>query len=53
MSVIEGVLAKYPKSEAQDKVLDNNADQIGMWKCWFLRRGVNPGVPREKQKVLV
>ena len=27
--------------EAHNKVLDNNPDQIGIWKCWFLRRGKN------------
>ena len=27
--------------EAHDKVLDNNPDPIGIWKCMFLRRGEN------------
>ena len=30
---------RSPKPEAHDKVLDNNPDRIGIWKCWFLRRG--------------
>ena len=30
-----------PEPEAHDKVLDNNPDRIGIWKCWFVRRGVN------------
>ena len=32
---------RSPEPEAHDKVLDNNPDQIGIWKCWFLRRGEN------------
>ena len=30
-----------PEPVAHDKVLDDNPDQIGIWKCWFLRRGEN------------
>ena len=30
-----------PKPEAHDKVLDNNSDRIGIWKCRFLRKGEN------------
>ena len=33
------MLAWSPEPEAHDKVLDNNPDWIGIWKCWFLRRG--------------
>ena len=36
MSRTRGVLAQFPESEAHDKVLDNNPDRIGIWKCWFL-----------------
>ena len=32
---------RSPEPEAYDKVLDNNPDQIVIWKCWFLRRGEN------------
>ena len=35
------MLAQSPQPEAHDKVLDNNPDQIGIWKCWFLKRGEN------------
>ena len=37
----QGALARPPEPEAHDKVLDNNPDRIGIWKCWFLRRGRN------------
>ena len=30
-----------------DKVLDNNQDRIGIWKCWFLRRGENQSTHKE------
>ena len=43
MSITRGVLAQSPEPEARDKVLDNNPDRIGIWKCWFLRRGDIPG----------
>ena len=36
-----GVLAPSPEPEAHDKMLDNNPDEFGIWKCWFLRRGEN------------
>ena len=36
-----------PKPEAHDKVLDNNPDQIEIWKCWFLRRGENRSTRRK------
>ena len=35
------MLPQSPEPEAHDKVLDNNPDRIGIWKCWFLRRGEN------------
>ena len=35
----QGVLERSSVPEAHDKVLDNNPDRIGIWKCWFLRRG--------------
>ena len=41
MSITWGVLAQSPEPEAHDKVLGNNPDRIGIWKCWFLRRGEN------------
>ena len=38
MSIItRGVLPRSPKPEDHDKVLDNNADVIEIWKGWFLR----------------
>ena len=36
MSITRGVLAQSPEPETNDKVLDNNPDRIGIWKCWFL-----------------
>ena len=41
MSITRGVLAQSPEQEAHDKVLDNNPDQIGIWKFWFLSREEN------------
>ena len=41
MLIARGVLAQYLEPEAHDKVLDNYPDRIGIWKCWFLRRGGN------------
>ena len=40
MSITWGVLVKSSEPEAHDKVLDNNLDriEIGIWKCWCLRR---------------
>ena len=35
MSTTQGALAQSPKQEAHDKVLENNPDGIGIWKCWF------------------
>ena len=34
ISITWGVLAQYPEPKANDKVLDNNPDQIGIWKYW-------------------
>ena len=41
MSITRGVLAQFPEPEAQDKVLNNNPDRIGIRECWVLRRGEN------------
>ena len=41
MSISGGVVVQSPEPEARDKVLDNKPDRIGIWKCWFLRRGEN------------
>jgi len=41
------VLAQSPEPEAHDKVLDNNPDRIGIWKCWFLRREENQSARRK------
>ena len=30
-----GVLSQSPEPEARNKVLNNNPDQIGIWKCWL------------------
>ena len=46
MSITWGVLVQ--SSETRDKVLDNNPDRIGIWKCWFLRRGGNWSTRRKK-----
>ena len=37
-------------SEAHDKVLDNNPDRIGIWKCWFLRKGENRSTRRKTSR---
>ena len=36
-----GSACRAPEPEAYDKMFDNNPDRIGIWKCWFLRRGEN------------
>ena len=41
MSITWGVLAQSPEPEAHYKMLDNNQDRIGIWKCCFLRREEN------------
>ena len=48
MSITRGVLVQSPEPEAHDKLLDNNPDRIGIWKCWFLRRGK----PEYPEKIL-
>ena len=45
-----GMLARSPKQEARDKVLDNNLDRIGICKCWFLRRGENRSARRKTSR---
>ena len=50
MSITRGVLAQSPEPEAHDKVLDNNPDRIGIWKCWFLRRGENRSTRRKTSR---
>ena len=37
-------------SAFRDKVLDNNPDRIGIWKCWFLRRGENRSTRRKTSR---
>ena len=44
------MLARSPEPEAHDKVLDNNPDRIGIWKCWFLRRGENRRTRRKTSR---
>ena len=41
------MLARSPEPEAYNNVLDNNRDRIGIWKCWFLRRGENRSTQRK------
>ena len=41
MSITWGVLGQYPEPKANDKVVENNPDRIGILKCWFLRREEN------------
>ena len=49
MSITWGVLAQSPKSKAHDKVLDNNRDQLGIWKInVFLRRRRKLEYPERK-----
>ena len=50
MSITRGVLAQSPEPEVHDKVLDNNPDRIGIWKCWFLRRGENRSTRRKTSR---
>ena len=50
MSITRGVVAQSPEPEAHDKVLDNNPDRIGIWKCWFLRRGENRSTRRKTSR---
>ena len=50
MSITRGVLAQSPEPKAHDKVLDNNPDRIGIWKCWFLGRGENRSTRRKTSR---
>ena len=50
MSLTREVLAQSPEPGAHDKVLDNNPDRIGVWKCWFLRRGKNRSTLRKTSR---
>ena len=50
MPITRGVLAQSPEPEAHDKVFDNNPDRIGIWKCWFLRRGENRSTRRKTSR---
>ena len=50
MSITRGVLAQSPEPEDHDKELDNNPDRIGIWKCWFLRRGENRSTRRKTSR---
>ena len=44
------MLARSPEPEAHDKVLDNNPDRIGIWKCSCLRRGENRSTLRKASR---
>ena len=44
------MVAQSPEPEAHDKVLDTNPDRIGIWKCWFLRRGENWSTRRKTSR---
>ena len=50
MSITRGVFAQSPEPEAHDKVLDNNPDRIGIWKCWFFRKGENRSTRRKTSR---
>ena len=41
MSRTLGMLAQSFEPEAHDKAVDDNPGRIGIWKCWFLKRGEN------------
>ena len=41
------MLARPPEPEAHDKVLDNNPDRDGIWKCWFVDEWVKPENPEK------
>ena len=42
-TVLYDWLKPWERPGAHDEVLDNNPDRIGIWKCWFLRRGARTG----------
>ena len=50
MSITRGVFAQSSEPEAHYKVLDNNPDRIGIWKCWLLRRGENRSTRRKTSR---
>ena len=50
MSITRGGLAQSHEPEAHNEVLDNNSDRIGIWKCWFLRRGENRSTQRKTSR---
>ena len=50
MSITRGALVQSPELEAHDKVLDNNPDRIGIWKCWFWKRGENRSTRRKTSR---
>ena len=45
-----GVLARSPEPEAHNKMLESYSDRIGIWKCWFLRRGGNWSTGRKTSR---
>ena len=44
------MLAQSPEPAAHDKALDSNPDRIGIWKCWFLRKGENRSTRRKTSR---
>ena len=50
MPITRGALAQSPEPEAHDKVLDNNPDRVGIWKCCFLRREENRSTRRKTSR---
>ena len=50
MSNTGSAITRARGSEAHDKVLENNPDRIGIWKCWFLRRGENWSTRRKTSR---
>ena len=41
-------MRNLPSQRLMSEELDNNPDRIGIWKCWFLRRGGKPEYPEKK-----
>ena len=50
MSITRGVFAQSSEPEAHEKVLDNNPDWVGIWKCWLLRRAENRSTRRKTSR---
>ena len=50
MPITRRVLAQSHESEAYDKVLDNNLDRIGIWKCWRTRRKTSRSKDENQQQ---